>query len=119
MVESQPKVCEPVESQNDFVLPELADNEKSDSEKMQKDITLKPTERDPTYSILIPAYCNFAVAKKMAQENLEHQPLPDTVMDKAYRKSLAMGAENPGLSLDMLPRVTGKINYFRTANYSY
>lgn len=45
----------------------------------------KPTEKE-TYAPIIPAYCNFETAKKMAQENLEHQPLPDAVMDRAYRQ---------------------------------
>ncbi|XP_055696185.1 uncharacterized protein LOC129797528 isoform X2 [Lutzomyia longipalpis] len=52
-------------------------------------------------------YCNFLVARKMAQENLEHQPLPDAVMDCAYRKLQAGGDLHPGLALDVIPLATG------------
>lgn len=43
-----------------------------------------------------PAVFNFQVAKKMAQENLEHQPLPDAILDMSFRRLQVQGANNPG-----------------------
>lgn len=56
---------------------------------------------------LIPAYCNFEAARRMAQENLEHQPLPDSIMDRTYLKMQAQGMSNPELSLNVEPTATG------------
>lgn len=61
---------------------------------------------------LIPASCNFQMARRMAQENLEHQPLPDSIMDRAYLKLQAKGFANPELALDVEPKVTGKKKMF-------
>lgn len=72
----------------------------------QRSISEKPTERGVPNPI-VPAYCNFLTARKMAQENLEHQPLPDAIMDLAFRKLQAQGALNPGLALDVTPITTG------------
>ncbi|GAB0088062.1 uncharacterized protein DMENIID0001_024420 [Sergentomyia squamirostris] len=69
-------------------------------QKKEEDERVKTPEMDATY-------CNFLVARKMAQENLEHQPLPDAVMDCAYRKLQASGDLHPGLALDVLPLATG------------
>lgn len=56
---------------------------------------------------IIPAYCNFEAARRMAAENLEHQPLPDSIMDRTYLKMQALGMANPELSLNVEPTATG------------
>lgn len=76
--------------------------------KLDRSISEKPTERGVPNPI-VPAYCNFLSARKMAQENLEHQPLPDAVMDLAFRKLQAQRALNPGLALDVTPITTGNL----------
>lgn len=48
--------------------------------RLERPVAEKPTERNVPEPI-VPAFCNFMTARKMAQENLEHQPLPDAVMD--------------------------------------
>uniref|UniRef100_A0A1B0DIC6 DUF4812 domain-containing protein n=1 Tax=Phlebotomus papatasi TaxID=29031 RepID=A0A1B0DIC6_PHLPP len=68
--------------------------------KTEEESRGKSPEMDATY-------CNFLIARKMAQENLEHQPLPDAVMDCAYRKLQASGDLHPGLALDVIPLATG------------
>ncbi|XP_059611817.1 uncharacterized protein LOC132258504 [Phlebotomus argentipes] len=77
----------------------LLKDAKSAKEK-EEEIRAGSPEMDATY-------CNFLVARKMAQENLEHQPLPDAVMDCAYRKLQAGGDLHPGLALDVIPLATG------------
>lgn len=77
-------------------------------EKMRSEVTEKPGENNTIP--LIPAIYNFQNARKMAQENLEHQPLPDSIMDRAYRKLQAQGVANPELALDVLPIATGALN---------
>lgn len=39
----------------------------------------------------------------MAQENLDHQPLPDAILDKSFLTLQAQGDPNPGLALDVQP----------------
>ncbi|XP_055916018.1 uncharacterized protein LOC129948890 [Eupeodes corollae] len=68
-------------------------------------ISEKPHERSP--SPVIPAYTNFQMARKMHQENLDHQPLPDCVADRAFRKLQAEGIPHPGLALNMNPIASG------------
>lgn len=82
---------------NEIQIPEL--------DEMTREITEKPGEKNTTP--VVPAYCNFQVARKMAQENLEHQPLPDSIMDRAYRKLQAEGYPNPELALNVFPVATG------------
>lgn len=53
------------------------------------------------------AYHNFQTAKKMAQDNLDHQPLPDAINDKNFTDLQAQGDPNPGLGLDVLLTTTG------------
>lgn len=53
------------------------------------------------------AYYNFQTAKKMAQENLDHQPLPDAILDKNFTELQAQGDPNPGLGLDVHLTTTG------------
>lgn len=77
--------------------------------EMTREVTEKPGERNTTP--IIPAYCNFQVAKKMHAENLEHQPLPDSIMDRAFRRLQAQGYANPELALDVVPLSTGIINH--------
>lgn len=76
-------------------------------EKMRAEVTEKPGENNTIP--LIPAVRNFQTARRMAQENLEHQPLPDSIMDRAFRKMQAQGVANPELALDVLPIATGKL----------
>lgn len=77
------------------------------NDKMRQEVTDKPGENNTVP--LIPAYCNFEMARRMAQENLEHQPLPDSIMDRAFRKLQAQGVRNPELALDVYPTATGKL----------
>ncbi|CAO1381196.1 unnamed protein product [Diamesa hyperborea] len=53
------------------------------------------------------AYYNFQTARKMAQENLDHQPLPDAILDKGFLTLQGQGDPNPGLGLDVQPISTG------------
>lgn len=53
------------------------------------------------------AYYNFQTAKKMAQDNLDHQPLPDAILDKNFTELQAQGDPNPGLGLDVHLTTTG------------
>lgn len=83
---------------------EILPNDKL-NDKMRQEVTEKPGECNTIP--LIPAYCNFDMARRMAQENLEHQPLPDSIMDRAFRKLQAQGIRNPELALDVFPTATG------------
>ncbi|KAH8261755.1 hypothetical protein KR038_002040 [Drosophila bunnanda] len=67
-------------------------------------ITEKPNERCP--SPVVPAYANFELAKRMHQDNLDHQPLPDCVADLAFRRAQISGG-HAGLSLEIDPIATG------------
>lgn len=73
---------------------------------MRGEITEKPNERKCIP--FIPAIRNFQSARQMAQENLEHQPLPDSILDQSYRKLQARGGINPELALNVSPVCTGK-----------
>lgn len=54
------------------------------------------------------AVANFNFAKKLHKENLEHEPLPDTVTDALYRKlQMQKSCADPGLALSESPQVTG------------
>ena len=53
------------------------------------------------------AFHNFQTAKKMHQDNLDHQPLPDAILDRAFLKAQSQGATNPGLNLDVQDAATG------------
>lgn len=72
---------------------------------MRQEVSEKPGENNTIP--LIPAYCNFQAARKMAQENLEHQPLPDSIMDRTFLKMQSQGLLNPELSLNVEPLATG------------
>ncbi|XP_055592912.1 uncharacterized protein LOC129744424 isoform X2 [Uranotaenia lowii] len=67
----------------------------------------RPLHERPKTAQFVPAICNFQTARKMAQENLEHQPLPDAVMDIAFRKAQVAGSSNPGAALEVGPYATG------------
>lgn len=73
---------------------------------MGRDVTEKPGEW--IFEPMVPASWNFQAARKMHVENLEHQPLPDSIMDKAFRRVQAQGSLNPGLALDVSPTATGE-----------
>lgn len=75
------------------------------------DITRPPINNHRPKSSFIPAICNFETARKMAQENLEHQPLPDAVMDIAFRKAQVAGSANPGAALEVGPYATGTLKF--------
>ncbi|XP_049794931.1 uncharacterized protein LOC126209846 [Schistocerca nitens] len=47
--------------------------------------TPPPSPPTPPPPPLADAYSNFVLAKRQAQDNLRHQPLPDTVEDALYR----------------------------------
>ncbi|XP_046384086.1 formin-like protein 20 isoform X2 [Ischnura elegans] len=51
-------------------------------------------------------YSPFNLAKRSAEENLRHQPLPDTVVDPNYQLMESQGAKHPGASLPMISRAT-------------
>lgn len=91
-------------------IEQLPDSADAADEKMRSEVTEKPGENNTIP--LIPAVCNFQTARKMAQENLEHQPLPDSIMDRAFRKMQAQGVANPELSLDVLPIATGVSTFY-------
>lgn len=83
---------------------------------MRQEVSEKPGESNSIP--LIPAYCNFQAARKMAQENLEHQPLPDSIMDRTFLKMQAQGLPHPELSLNVEPIATGLISSFTFFNPS-
>lgn len=43
------------------------------------------------------------VAKQLHKENLEHNPLPDTVDDHLFKKLNSQRHPNPGIALDVKP----------------
>ncbi|XP_052132865.1 uncharacterized protein LOC113205519 [Frankliniella occidentalis] len=49
------------------------------------------------------AYSSFQVAKQLHKENLEHNPLPDTVDDNLFKKLNSQRHPNPGIALDVVP----------------
>uniref|UniRef100_A0A182WS17 DUF4812 domain-containing protein n=1 Tax=Anopheles quadriannulatus TaxID=34691 RepID=A0A182WS17_ANOQN len=84
--------------------PEPAQHGEPTHHRHQRSFT---SQSAATKSQFIPAICNFQTARKMAQENLEHQPLPDAVIDIAFRKAQAAGFPNPGMELSVGPYATG------------
>ncbi|CAH0560722.1 unnamed protein product [Brassicogethes aeneus] len=50
---------------------------------------------------------NFCLAKRLHKENLEHEPLPDTITHNVYRKLQMQGELDPGLGIEADNRVTG------------
>lgn len=95
-------------------IEQLPDCPDAIDEKMRSEVTEKPGENNTIP--LIPAIYNFNTARKMAQENLEHQPLPDSIMDRAFRKMQAQGVANPELALDVLPVCTGELTFHLTCS---
>lgn len=93
----------------DLPAPEPAAAAGAHDDEMRREVTEKPGEwiSEP----MVPAAWNFQAARKMHVENLEHQPLPDSIMDKAFRRVQAQGALNPGLALDVTPTATGESQY--------
>lgn len=83
---------------------------------MQREVTEKPGEQNTIP--LVPANCNFQAARKMHVENLEHQPLPDSIMDRAFRRYQALGATNPEMALNVIPTATGNGMFFFCFFYS-
>lgn len=65
-------------------------------------------EKQRTPSPVLDAIRNFDLAKKLHKENLEHEPLPDTLTDALYRKlQMQKFEKDPGLSLPESAKVTG------------
>lgn len=62
-------------------------------------------------SPILAAISNFNFAKKLHRENLEHNPLPDTVTERMYKKIQMHRQDEPGLSLDDKHFATGKFLY--------
>ncbi|KAJ1522964.1 hypothetical protein ONE63_002101 [Megalurothrips usitatus] len=63
-----------------------------------------PQQRVPTPGpALANAYSSFQVAKQLHKENLEHNPLPDTVNDDLFKKLNSQRHPNPGIALDVVP----------------
>lgn len=56
------------------------------------------------------AFHNFQTARRMRRENLDHEPLPDAVLDKRFNELQAQGDLHPGLSLNNIPVATGKLD---------
>uniref|UniRef100_A0A1A9VCM4 Cilia- and flagella-associated protein 126 n=1 Tax=Glossina austeni TaxID=7395 RepID=A0A1A9VCM4_GLOAU len=81
---------------------DLLDKERKQKMPPARSITEKPNERCP--SPVVPAYANFELAKRMHQDNLDHQPLPDCVTDAAFRK---LQLDGSNLDLDLPPIATG------------
>lgn len=84
---------EPITSPTDHLKPS-----KSSSNKL-RDARAK--------SAFAAAFHNFQTAKKMAQDNLDHQPLPDAILDKNFTELQAQGDPHPGLGLDVHLTTTG------------
>lgn len=61
---------------------------------------------DRAKSAFAAAFYNFQTAKQMAKQNLDHQPLPDAVLEKKFAELQARGDFNGDLNLDFTP-VTG------------
>lgn len=98
---------------NDFSCPERSEPQKSLNEQVNEvleNMVTKQNDDQSSYksgsnrmmSPIIDAISNFNLAKKLHKENLEHDPLPDTITDSIYRK-LQMQRhldKDPGLMLD-------------------
>lgn len=66
-------------------------------EHIRHKMTRKESDAKAPY---VAASRNFALAKKLHKENLEHVPLPDTITDALYRKKqLDQECQEPGLLL--------------------
>lgn len=65
-------------------------------------------EKDEAPPHILNTIANFNLAKKLHSENLEHEPLPDTLTDALYRKlQMQKYEKDPGLALTETPKVTG------------
>lgn len=73
--------------------------------------TCPMAEHTKSYKIgspILAAISNFSLAKKLHKENLEHEPLPDTIAHKMYRKlQMQRNGIDPGLAIDAENQVTG------------
>lgn len=104
------KGCYEAERASPNSLTELIEQLPQIDRNMSQEVSEKPGESNTVP--LIPAACNFQAARKMAQENLEHQPLPDSIMDRTFLKMQAQGLLNPELSLNVEPTATGIFKIF-------
>ncbi|XP_044255150.1 uncharacterized protein LOC123005450 [Tribolium madens] len=66
---------------------------------------VKPRSKPP--SPIIAAIKNFQLAKKLHRENLEHDPLPDTITNSKYRHLQMQRCHEPGLALENENFATG------------
>lgn len=69
-------------------------------------------------SPILAAISNFNLAKKLHRENLEHNPLPDTVTDRLYKKIQMQRKGEAGLSLEDNNFATGKFLCVTCSVYS-
>ncbi|XP_063916994.1 uncharacterized protein LOC135132729 [Zophobas morio] len=64
--------------------------------------------KNKTSTPIIEAIKNFQLAKRLHRENLEHDPLPDTITHTKYRKlQMQRSQHDPGLSLENQNFATG------------
>lgn len=68
-----------------------------------------PNRKEKLLSPILTAISNFNLAKKLHRENLEHNPLPDTITDRLYRKMQMQRQGEPGLAMEDKHFATGKI----------
>jgi hypothetical protein len=91
-------ILEPIDPTRPTPTPVSSQPSKSSSNKLKE---------ERAKSAFAAAFHNFQTAKKMAQDNLDHQPLPDAILDKKFTDLQAQGDPNPGLGLDVDLKTTG------------
>lgn len=57
---------------------------------------------------ILAAISNFNLAKKLHKENLEHNPLPDTITDRMYKKLQMERHQDASVSLEDKQCATGR-----------
>lgn len=74
-----------------------------------KKVSPKESGKERLLSPILAAISNFNLAKKLHKENLEHNPLPDTITDKTYRKmQMQRRDKEAGLAIKEKNYATGK-----------
>lgn len=97
-------------------LPRQVENASKLSTEMIDNRTETHT-RGKLLSPILTAISNFNLAKKLHRENLEHNPLPDTVTDRLYRKIQIQRQKEPGLSMQDKHFATGKLFQYYNRQY--
>lgn len=93
------------EDMNKITLEPIKTKEKIHSRGTQSPRTQKLKARNS--AAFAAAFHNFETARRMAQDNLLHKPLPDAILDKSFIEAQADGDEHPGLALNVKPISTG------------